>query len=60
MPSNKMMLGIGTYGRGDIPAMPYTGFKGESGFIAYYEVELIFRCLFVDYCQFLDLYSNCL
>ena len=28
MPSNKMMLGIGTYGRGDTPAMPYTGFKG--------------------------------
>ncbi|CAF1651296.1 unnamed protein product, partial [Adineta ricciae] len=37
MPSNKMMLGIGTYGRGDTPAMPYTGFKGESGFVAYYE-----------------------
>ncbi|UJR31003.1 hypothetical protein I4U23_018514 [Adineta vaga] len=37
MPANKMMLGIGTYGRGDTPAMPYTGFKGESGFVAYYE-----------------------
>ncbi len=41
MPSNKMMLGIGTYGRGDTPAMPYTGFKGESGFVAYYEVCII-------------------
>lgn len=38
MPPSKMMLGIGTYGRGDTPAMPYTGFKGESGFVAYYEV----------------------
>ncbi len=38
MPASKMMLGIGTYGRGDTPAMPYTGFKGESGFVAYYEV----------------------
>ena len=38
MPPNKMMLGLGTYGRGDTPAMPYTGFKGESGFVAYYEV----------------------
>ncbi len=38
MPSNKMMLGVGTYGRGDTPAMPYTGFKGENGFVAYYEV----------------------
>ncbi|CAF3372084.1 unnamed protein product [Rotaria sp. Silwood1] len=37
MPTNKMMLGVGTYGRGDTPAMPYTGFKGESGFVAYYE-----------------------
>ncbi|CAF1410276.1 unnamed protein product [Adineta steineri] len=37
MPANKMMLGLGTYGRGDTPAMPYTGFKGESGFVAYYE-----------------------
>ncbi|CAF4783583.1 unnamed protein product, partial [Rotaria magnacalcarata] len=34
---NKMLLGLGTYGRGDTPAMPYTGFKGESGFVAYYE-----------------------
>ena len=42
MPPNKMMLGIGTYGRGDTPAMPYTGFKGESGFVAYYEVEIVF------------------
>ncbi len=41
MPSNKIMLGIGTYGRGDTPAMPYTGFKGESGFVAYYEVCII-------------------
>ena len=39
MPTNKMMLGIGTYGRGDTPAMPYTGFKGETGFVAYYEVR---------------------
>ena len=38
MPTSKMMLGLGTYGRGDTPAMPYTGFKGESGFVAYYEV----------------------
>ena len=38
MPPSKMMLGLGTYGRGDTPAMPYTGFKGESGFVAYYEV----------------------
>ncbi|CAF5181474.1 unnamed protein product, partial [Rotaria magnacalcarata] len=37
MPPNKMLLGLGTYGRGDTPAMPYTGFKGESGFVAYYE-----------------------
>ncbi|CAF3599194.1 unnamed protein product [Rotaria sp. Silwood1] len=37
MPANKMMLGLGTYGRGDTPAMPYTGFKGENGFVAYYE-----------------------
>lgn len=39
MPPSKMMLGIGTYGRGDTPAMPYTGFKGETGFVAYYEVN---------------------
>ena len=38
MPPSKMMLGLGTYGRGDTPAMPYTGFKGENGFVAYYEV----------------------
>ena len=44
MPPNKMMLGIGTYGRGDTPAMPYTGFKGESGFVAYYEVGRVTRC----------------
>ncbi|CAF1580064.1 unnamed protein product, partial [Adineta steineri] len=37
MPPSKIMLGIGTYGRGDTSAMPYTGFKGESGFVAYYE-----------------------
>ncbi|CAF3162533.1 unnamed protein product [Rotaria socialis] len=37
MPASKMMLGVGTYGRGDTPAMPYTGFKGETGFVAYYE-----------------------
>ena len=39
MPPSKMMLGMGTYGRGDTPAMPYTGFKGENGFVAYYEVN---------------------
>ena len=44
MPANKMMLGIGTYGRGDTPAMPYTGFKGESGFVSYYEVRSNIRC----------------
>ena len=38
MPPDKMMLGLGTYGRGDTPAMPYTGFKGERGFVSYYEV----------------------
>ncbi len=48
MPTNKIMLGIGTYGRGDTPAMPYTGFKGENGFVAYYEVRLIFTCEFLD------------
>ncbi len=42
------MLGIGTYGRGDTPAMPYTGFKGENGFVAYYEVWLIFTFEFLD------------
>ena len=51
MPANKMMLGIGTYGRGDTPAMPYTGFKGESGFVAYYEVRIliIFNDLMDDF-----------
>ena len=38
MPASKMMMGLGTYGRGDTPAMPYTGFKGENGFVSYYEV----------------------
>ncbi len=61
MPTNKMMLGIGTYGRGDTPPMPYTGFKGESGFVAYYEVPLILLFFkFFDQYQFLELYSNCL
>ncbi len=56
-----MMLGIGTYGRGDTPPMPYTGFKGESGFVAYYEVPLILLFFkFFDQYQFLELYSNCL
>lgn len=41
MPPSKMMLGLGTYGRGDTPAMPYTGFKGETGFVSYYEVNII-------------------
>ncbi len=45
MPPSKMMLGLGTYGRGDTPAMPYTGFKGESGFVAYYEVWMIYLIL---------------
>jgi hypothetical protein len=46
MPANKMMLGVGTYGRGDTPAMPYTGFKGESGFVAYYEVRILINDLY--------------
>jgi hypothetical protein len=28
--------------------MPYTGFKGENGFVAYYEVWLIFTFEFLD------------
>lgn len=47
MPANKIMLGIGSYGRGDTPAMPYTGFKGESGFVSYYEVPSMIYSLFV-------------
>ena len=57
MPPSKMMLGLGTYGRGDTPAMPYTGFKGESGFVAYYEVRSILR-IFFHTKTFLELYSN--
>lgn len=60
MPANKMMLGLGTYGRGDTPAMPYTGFKGESGFVAYYEVPFIIGFLCLNQCSSLELYSNCL
>lgn len=57
MPSNKMMLGLGTYGRGDTPAMPYTGFKGENGFVSYYEVSIHFS---VDKMKnlFVELHSN--
>ena len=38
------MLGLANYGRSDAPAMPYTGFKGESGFLSYYESCLMLTC----------------
>ena len=43
-PREKLMLGLANYGRSDSPAMPYTGFKGESGFISYYESCLMLSC----------------
>ena len=58
MPPSKMMLGLGTYGRGDTPAMPYTGFKGESGFVAYYEVEIIIFLNFFNAAPSLELCTN--
>lgn len=62
MPPSKMMLGLGTYGRGDTPAMPYTGFKGESGFVAYYEVNIKYTFFFKLWIgiSIVELYSNCL
>ncbi len=43
-PRDKLVLGLANYGRSDSPAMPYTGFKGESGFLAYYESCLMLAC----------------
>ncbi|KAI3382766.1 hypothetical protein SNEBB_009468 [Seison nebaliae] len=43
-PRNKLILGLANYGRSDAPAMPYSGFKGESGFLTYYEVCLVIAC----------------
>ena len=43
-PKNKLVLGLASYGRSDAPAMPYTGFKGESGFLSYYEACLMLTC----------------
>jgi chitinase len=37
-------MGLANYGRSDAPAMPYTGFKGESGFLSYYEACLMLSC----------------
>lgn len=43
-PRSKLVLGLANYGRSDSPAMPYTGFKGESGFVSYYESCLMLSC----------------
>ncbi|CAF1127559.1 unnamed protein product, partial [Didymodactylos carnosus] len=44
VPKEKLLIGLATYGRGDTPAMPYTGFKGENGFISYYEACTQITC----------------
>ncbi|CAF0977020.1 unnamed protein product [Didymodactylos carnosus] len=44
VPKEKLLVGLATYGRGDTPAMPYTGFKGENGFISYYEACTQITC----------------
>ena len=60
MPPSKMMLGLGTYGRGYTSAMPYTGFKGENGFVSYYEVSKHFFEIDKMKNLFVELHSNCL
>lgn len=43
-PRNKLVVGLASYGRSSAPAMPYTGFKNEAGFLAYYETCLMIKC----------------